>query len=64
MQKFLNMLAAMFDDKERGATATEYAMLIAFIVVTLVAVMLLFGKDVSTFFSTVGGTIAGWATSF
>lgn len=64
MQKFLSMLAAMFDDDDRGATATEYAMLIAFIVVTLVGVMLLFGSDVSTFFSTVGSKISGWATTF
>lgn len=45
---------------ERGATATEYGMLVAFIAITLVAALLLFGGSVSTFFEGIGAVIEGW----
>jgi pilus assembly protein Flp/PilA len=66
LDKFLKVFVAMqvrldeLTDRERGATATEYAMLIAFIVVTLALVMLAFGSDVSTFFSAIGHKITTW----
>lgn len=70
MNKLLGMIVAMhirildITEKDRGATATEYAMLIAFIVITLVAAMVIFGGAVTDFFTAIGGTISGWATSF
>jgi pilus assembly protein Flp/PilA len=67
MDKLLKLIVAVqmriadASDKERGATATEYAMLIAFIVITLSLVMLAFGADVSAFFTAIGAKISGWS---
>ena len=47
-----------------GATALEYGMLFAFIVVGFAAALGIFAGDISAFMSAAGGTIAGWATSF
>lgn len=70
MDKLLKLIVAVqiriadASDKERGATATEYAMLIAFIVIALAAVMVAFGKNLGTFFSAIGGKIDGWSSTF
>ncbi|HEY2273203.1 MAG TPA: Flp family type IVb pilin [Jatrophihabitantaceae bacterium] len=43
--------------KDRGATATEYAMLVAFIAVAIVAAVTLFGGQLSDFFNSLGQKI-------
>lgn len=57
----LNIIAALHqrveDAKDRGATATEYAMLVAFIAVAIVAAVTLFGDALSTFFTGLGDKI-------
>lgn len=49
-----NIIAALHqrveDAKDRGATATEYAMLVAFIAVAISVVVWQFGGALSTFF--------------
>ena len=50
-------------DKERGATATEYALLIALIAVVILVGVLAFGTALSNFFTTLGNTVTGWATA-
>ena len=54
MKQLLNVLrtytATRFSN-ERGAVATEYAVLIAFMVVLIVGGVTLFGNDVATWFS-------------
>lgn len=45
------------DAKDRGATATEYAMLVAFIAVAIVGTVTIFGHALSTFFGGLGTKI-------
>jgi pilus assembly protein Flp/PilA len=44
---------------ERGATATEYAMLIVFVALALVVAIQSFTTGLSTLFNTLGSTIGG-----
>jgi pilus assembly protein Flp/PilA len=50
----LNLIAALHarvdDAKDRGATATEYAILVAFIVIIVAGGVTVFGNDLSTWF--------------
>lgn len=48
-------------DKERGATATEYALLVALIAIAIVVAVTAFGGALSTFFTNIGDTVTGWA---
>jgi pilus assembly protein Flp/PilA len=65
MNQLLNMIAfiaarlqvARTDAKDRGATATEYAMLVAFIAVAIAAAVTLFGTALKTFFGTISSAI-------
>lgn len=45
---------------ERGATATEYALLVALIAVILVVGVGAFGNALNDFFQDLAGTVAGW----
>jgi pilus assembly protein Flp/PilA len=66
MDKFLRMLVAMqlrvagVKEKERGATATEYALLVALIALIIVVGVGLFGTALNNFFTSIAGTVAGW----
>ena len=59
MNQLLSMIAFMTarievarqDAKDRGATATEYAMLVAFIAVAIAIAVKAFGTALSTFFT-------------
>ena len=57
----LNFIAAMQerleDAKDRGATATEYALLVAFIALAIVGTVTIFGTQLSDFFNTLGTKI-------
>ena len=65
----LNMLAAMharIDSvtearKDRGATATEYAILVAFIAIAVIVGVTLFGNALSGWFSDLANTVSHWA---
>jgi pilus assembly protein Flp/PilA len=63
MEKLLKLMIAMhlraedISDKERGATATEYALLVAFIALIIVAGVTLFGSQLNTFFSNLGSKV-------
>jgi pilus assembly protein Flp/PilA len=46
----IQLCAADLRDKDRGATATEYALLVAFIAVAVVGGVTFFGKALNTFF--------------
>jgi pilus assembly protein Flp/PilA len=50
-------------DVDRGATATEYALLIAMVVIMLVAALVTFGNSVTDLFQALADKVAGWATS-
>ena len=53
---------AEITDKERGATATEYALLVALIAIAIVAAVTAFGGALSSFFSALGTKVSGWAS--
>jgi len=44
---------------DRGASLVEYALLVALIAVVCIAAITLLGREASTKFSTVGGSISG-----
>ena len=52
-------LIKRFHRHERGATATEYAMLIVFVALAIAVGAQTLGKDLSDMFSTVGTTLSG-----
>ena len=45
---------------EKGATATEYALLVALIAIIIVAGVTLFGGNLQKFFSSIGTTVGTW----
>jgi pilus assembly protein Flp/PilA len=45
---------------EKGATATEYSLLVGLIALVIVAGVTLFGTNLNTFFSNLGTTVGGW----
>lgn len=47
-------------ESEKGATATEYSLLIAFIAFLIIAGVTLFGNALSGWFSTLGATVTSW----
>ena len=60
MHRLLTLIAAIharvasLDDRESGATATEYALLVALIALVIVAGVTLFGSQLNSFFSDLG----------
>ncbi len=48
---------------ERGATATEYGLLIALIAFVILGGVLIFGNALTAFFTSIGTTVQGWATN-
>ena len=51
------MMARLDTAKDRGATATEYAMLVAFIAVAIVVCVTFFGHALADFFGSLGNKI-------
>lgn len=45
---------------EKGATATEYSLLVGLIALVLVVGVGFFGSKLNLWFSTLGTTVAGW----
>ena len=65
MEKVLRMIVAMhvrLNDaadaaKDRGATATEYAVLVAFIALAIIVAVTLFGTDLSNWFNSLAAKL-------
>jgi pilus assembly protein Flp/PilA len=63
MYYVLTMIAALHarivgdEDKDRGATATEYALLVAFIAIAITAGVIAFGGALSDFFTNLGDKV-------
>lgn len=49
-------------DREKGATATEYALLVGLIALVLVFGVGAFGTALNNWFTGLAGTVAGWVT--
>lgn len=47
---------------EKGAVATEYGLLIAFVAFAIIAGAIIFGDALAAWFTALGGVVAGWAT--
>lgn len=47
---------------EKGATATEYSLLIAFVAFAIIVGAALFGQALSDWFSDLAGVVDGWTT--
>lgn len=45
---------------EKGATATEYGLLVGLIALIIVVGVGLFGKNLNTFFNNLAGTVGSW----
>jgi len=66
MEKILGLIVAMHirvaDIREdKGATATEYALLVAFIALIIIAGVTVFGNDLSAYFSKLGGKVTAFS---
>lgn len=47
-------------ESEKGATATEYSLLVGLIALVIVAGVTLFGGNLNTFFSSLAGKVGAW----
>lgn len=45
---------------EKGATATEYSLLVAFIALLIILGVTAFGNALNTWFTNLGTTVGGW----
>jgi len=54
------MLARVDQRKDEGATATEYALLVALIALVIALAVTFFGNELSSFFNKIGNTVQGW----
>ena len=50
-------------EEEKGATATEYALLVAFIAFAIIIGVTAFGGALSGYFSKLGTTVGNWKSS-
>lgn len=48
-------------ESEKGATATEYSLLVAFIAFGIILGVTAFGTGLNTWFTELGATVAGWS---
>jgi pilus assembly protein Flp/PilA len=64
MEKLMRLIVAMHaratDARERGATATEYALLVALIALVIIVGVTAFGSNLNDFFQGIADTVAGW----
>ncbi len=59
LQELVVAVRAIFSN-EKGATATEYSLLVGLIALVIVAGVTLFGTNLQTFFSSLATTVGGW----
>jgi pilus assembly protein Flp/PilA len=63
MTKFLEFYLALTSPPrtdERGATATEYGLLVAFIALAIIVGVTAFGTALNDFFNAIANTVDGW----
>ncbi|GIN05662.1 hypothetical protein Pve01_73200 [Planomonospora venezuelensis] len=59
LQQIITFMLARRDD-ERGATATEYALLVAFIAFLIIVGVTAFGGALGGYFTELGQVVTGW----
>ena len=61
--RFMSFLISVLDKRsEKGATATEYSLLVGLIALAIVIGVGAFGTALDTWFSDLGTTVSGWVT--
>jgi pilus assembly protein Flp/PilA len=60
MLLYLQTLLSRLTRDQKGQDLTEYALLVALIAIVVVLAVVFFGEQVSTFFTSLGDTVAGW----
>lgn len=59
--RFLGFLISVLDKRsEKGATATEYGLLVAFIAVAIIAMVTAFGTALGSFFTALAAEVGSW----
>jgi pilus assembly protein Flp/PilA len=59
LKTFITLMLAGRDE-DKGATATEYGLLVGLIALIIVVGVGLFGSNLNTFFSGLATTVGGW----
>jgi pilus assembly protein Flp/PilA len=57
---YLQMLLSKLNRDQEGQDLTEYGLLVALIAIAVVAAVVIFGGNISSFFSRLASTIQGW----
>ena len=60
LEKFITLMLVGRKD-EKGATATEYGLLVGLIALIIVVGVGFFGESLNTFFQGLSDTVAGWS---
>lgn len=60
LEKLITFVLVGPRDDERGATATEYGLLVGLIALIIVVGVGLFGNNLNTFFNNLAGTVSSW----
>lgn len=60
MIQFLTIMLNARRDEEKGATATEYGLLVGFIALAIIAGVTVFGNELNTFFNGLGNDVKGF----
>ena len=58
-----NFFASPQEDRDRGATVVEYALLVALIALVVIGAITLFGQQLSTFFGGLGRQLPATPTT-
>lgn len=58
--EFYIALTTPMQKDERGATATEYGLLVAFIALAIIVGVTAFGNALNDFFNAIADEVAGW----
>jgi pilus assembly protein Flp/PilA len=60
LEKFITLMIAGPQRDEKGATATEYGLLVGLIALIIVTGVTLFGNNLNAFFNDLGATVGNW----
>jgi pilus assembly protein Flp/PilA len=59
MKRIMNKVVYFLTNRERGATAVEYALMVALIAAVIIAAVTLLGTNINTIFTNIAARFAG-----
>jgi pilus assembly protein Flp/PilA len=62
MKRIMNKVVYFLTNKERGATAVEYALMVALIAAVIIAAVTLLGTNINTIFTNIAARFNGVGT--